>query len=98
YNIPTLCLALPSAKQYPLLKLLADCNTQPPPIPTPAPRAPKKTPGRPCRRLLSECEEETQVAIQCGPWTVTAGQYSLELHTTTLQGTQVTVNVRLCCI
>nr|P24832.1 RecName: Full=Probable protein E4 [Macaca mulata papillomavirus 1] len=89
--ILTLCLALPTATNYPLLKLLADCNTSThhPPPPTPAPR---KTCGH---RLQSECVGQTQVEIQCGPWTVKAGQSFVDLHTTTLQGVPVTVTIRL---
>ncbi|ABX56105.1 E4, partial [Macaca fascicularis papillomavirus 5] len=91
--IPTLCLALPSATQYPLLRLLADCTaTAPQPSPTPAPRAPKKTAEH--HSHPPSDADQILLQIQCGPWTVTAGHYSLALRTTA-QGTQFTLTVRL---
>ncbi|ACC99416.1 E4, partial [Macaca fascicularis papillomavirus 9] len=89
--IPTLCLALPSATHYPLLRLLTDC-TPAQPTPTPAPRAPKKT-TEPHHHLPSDADQ-TLLQIQCGPWTVTASHYSLDLRTVA-QGTQLTLTVRL---
>ncbi|AEA35051.1 early protein E4, partial [Papio hamadryas papillomavirus 1] len=93
YHIPTLCLALPSARDYPLLKLLTDCSRPPsPPPPTPAPR---KTRGQAPPRRPNEGDEETPEGTPCGPWTLTAEHCSLNLRVTTPQGTQVTVTVRL---
>ncbi|ACC99407.1 E4, partial [Macaca fascicularis papillomavirus 10] len=91
--IPTLCLALPSANQYPLLKLLTDCNAAPHPTPTPAP-APRKTCGRK-HRPQSDNDEQTRHPTPCGPWTVTADSCWLELRTTTPQGTQIILTVHL---
>ncbi|ABX56073.1 E4, partial [Macaca fascicularis papillomavirus 3] len=92
YHIPNLCLALPSAREYPLLKLLTDCSRpQSPPTPTPPPR---KTRGSAHNRQPNEADAQTPEATRCGPWTLTAEHCCLELHVKTPQGT-VTVTVRL---
>ncbi|ABX56064.1 E4, partial [Macaca fascicularis papillomavirus 7] len=95
YIFPTLYLVLPSAPRYPLLRLLQDCNDPQRPHQRPHSCA-TQTGGS--HRLPKSHEGKTQpTPTQCGPWTVTATPYSVELSLTQ-EGTTITVKLSLSCI
>ncbi|ABX56074.1 E4, partial [Macaca fascicularis papillomavirus 6] len=89
-NILTLCLALPSARDYPLLKLLADCQTPKQPIRTTTPTAPKKT-GPRCSLQSDFDRVNPEHQTQSQPLTITLGDWSLELFPRTQNSTVVLI-------
>ncbi|ABX56096.1 E4, partial [Macaca fascicularis papillomavirus 8] len=90
YILPALCLALPVATRYPLLKLLQDCT------PPKSQRRRWGTGDQQQHHQPNEQELQTpQTPLQCGPWTITATHCSLEVSAQTPEGVVITVKLRL---